>query len=243
METGAGQSESVPELLFHTILTVIHHNNESGNGHLDTYVLGTRTTLEAAKSFAKHSLTYFGYAKEEFEIYEERTPGVEWKHGDGVMVYGKTAAQQEVLVTIDTKPNAGRVLAAPDGTLLLPGGTDHLHYVLQSVANYNTSRVELIEIEGAYAKRVDALAAAKRCLIDGNIRREDYAQYDERDDLSMPQDWPFGEDVIVHAVSANGENYLVSLKIPPFAYERHHKRKLESHRHRHRDAGKQTVSI
>jgi len=230
METSTGQSHSVPELLFHTILTVIHHDSEAGSGRLDAYVLGTRTTLEAAKSFARHSLTFFGYSKEEFQIYEEKTPGVEWKHGDGVMVYGKTAAQQQVLVTIDTKPNTGRVRAAPDGTLLLPDGSDHLHYVLQTVANYNTGRVESVEIEGAYAKRLDALAAAKRCLVDGNIRKEDYARYDEREDLSMPDDWPFGEDVFVHAVSANGENYEVSLKIPPSAYERHHKRKLEYHR-------------
>lgn len=227
---GSGEaSENIPDLLFHIILNIIHPNFETGSNRQDVYILGTCATLEAAKRFAKHSLSFLGYSKDEFDIYEEKGETSDyWDHGDGVIAYGKTPAEHEVLLTIDTKTNAERLQASSEGTIMLPNGVDHLHYVLQTMTDYNTQSKPSVEIEGAYAKRPDAFAAAKRCLIDDNTKKEDFAHYDERNDLSLPQDWPFGEDVIVHAIALSGQNYLVSLKTPPAAYQRHRERKFRA---------------
>lgn len=229
MAGSAKAPESIPDLLFHVVLNVVHPNFEAGGNRQDVYILGTCATLEAAKRFAKHSLSFLGYSKDEFDMYEEKCEtSKDWEHGDGVIAYGKTPAEHEVLLSIDTKTNAERLQASSEGTILLPNGVDHLHYVLQTMTDYNTQSEASVEIEGAYAKRSDAFAAAKRCLIDDNTKKEDFAHYDERSDLNLPQDWPFGEDVIVHAVALSGQNYLVSLKTPPAAYQRHRERKFRA---------------
>jgi hypothetical protein len=45
------------------------------------------------------------------------------------------------------------------------------------------------------------------------LTREEYEEYDEKDEYK--DDWPYGEDVLVHAVNPNGENYLVEVKVQP----------------------------
>jgi hypothetical protein len=223
---GAGK---VTDVLFHVLIIVGHPMPKPGGDHQDVYILGTCATVEAAKSLAENSLGLLGYSTEEFELYEQRSQAsANWEHGDGVIVYGKTPAGDEVRVAIDTKPNTESLQTSSDGILLLPNGIDHLHYVLQTITNYNVPHASSVEIEGAYAKRADALAGAKECLVDGSTRKEDFVQYDERADIGIPQDWPFGEDVIIHAIATTGENYRVSLEKPLQTYERHRERKAQA---------------
>ena len=40
--------------------------------------------------------------------------------------------------------------------------------------------------------------------------------------MIYPQ-WPFGEDVLVHAVAQTGENYTVAVRTPPEAHKAHAK--------------------
>ncbi|KAL2133748.1 hypothetical protein VTI74DRAFT_1730 [Chaetomium olivicolor] len=216
---------SVPEELFHTTLTVVDYHQDTSGSIRDVHVLGTHTNLAAAKAFALMALVQLGYQPEDFAIYATKvdTPPEEWKHGDGVMVYAKAPRGQEFFVGLDTKPNTESLPAGPNDTLQLPQGHDHLHYVLQNRTDYNQDKsgaFQTTEILGCYARRGDALAAAKSTLLGD---REEYAQYDERGDEESEEEWPFGDDVVVHAVAQTGENYTVAVKTVPGAHRKHGK--------------------
>ncbi|AEO68558.1 uncharacterized protein THITE_2118115 [Thermothielavioides terrestris NRRL 8126] len=221
-------NSSIPEQLFHTVLTVVdYHQDTSGSTH-DVHVLGTHTSLPAAKRFALRALEQLGYQPDDFEEYVTRadTPPEDWTHGDGVMVYAKAPRGQEFLVGLDTKPNTESLPAGEHDTLALPNGREHLHYVLQNRTDYNqvarSGAFQTCEIQGCYADRDQAVAAAKATLRDD---REEYAQYDDRDDVESEGGWPFGDDVMVHAVAQTGENYTVAVKTPTTAREKHGKTK------------------
>lgn len=56
------------------------------------------------------------------------------------------------------------------------------------------------------------MAAAKTTLLDAGVKKESFAEYDEKDDARDVDEWPYGDDVYVHAVSGTGENFSVSVK-------------------------------
>lgn len=217
-------SDFIPDTLFHTCLTVNEHSGETSEAVPRVYILGTHATVEAAKRFASGVIPTLGYDREDFDVYEERSRDTEeWEHGDGVVVYAKAPAGQEFLVGIDTKLNTEDLRASNDGSIVLPHGIDHLHYLLQTTIEYRADRAASTEIQGAYTKRNDALEAAKWCLLIDGGTEADFAQFDSRGDLDQPEDWPYGEDVLIHAVAQTGENYLITLRTPPAAYLRHSK--------------------
>jgi hypothetical protein len=39
----------------------------------------------------------------------------------------------------------------------------------------------------------------------------------------MSGEWPFGEDVVVHAVTQTGENFVVAVRTVPGAHKKHAK--------------------
>ena len=221
----ANGNPAVPELLFHTILTAVDFHSDTSGSTREVHVLGTHTTLSAAKAFAFTSLLHLGYQPDDFTEYATRveTPPESWKHGDGVMVYAKAPRRHEFLVGIDTKPNTESLPAGPNDTLALPDGHDHLHYVLQNRTDYKQNKSgadQATEIQGCYVHRCDALAAAKAAL---KQDREEFAQYDERGDSDVEGEWPFGDEVVVHAVAQTGENYTVAVKTVPGAHKKHGK--------------------
>jgi len=222
---GTNGNPSIPEQLFHTTLTVIDFHRDTSGSTRDVHVLGTHTTLPAAKAFALVALKHLGYQPEDFEKYATRvdTPAEEWKHGDGVMVYAKGSKGHEFIVGLDTKPNTESLAEAAGDTVKLPEGQDQLHYVLQNTIDYNQDKsgaFQASEILGCYARREDALAAAKKALQED---RDEYAQYDERDGNDPEVGWPFGEEVVVHAVAQTGENYTIAVKTATEALEKHGK--------------------
>lgn len=222
----ANGGPSAPDQLFHTTLTVVDFHRDTSGSTREVYVLGTHTTLPAAKTFALASLLQLGYKPDDFTEYATRVeavPSESWKYGDGVMVYAKAPRGHEFLVGLDTKPNTESLLAGPKDTLLMPEGFDDLHYVLQNRTDYNQDKsgaYQTTEIQGCYARRADALAAARAALEED---RDEYAQYDEREDEEADGEWPFGDEVVVHAVAQTGENYTVAIKTVPEAHEKHRK--------------------
>ncbi|KAL1838376.1 hypothetical protein VTJ49DRAFT_2717 [Mycothermus thermophilus] len=218
-------NQSVPEQLFHTTLTVVNYHDETYGFTQDVYVLGTHTSLPAAKAFALTALESLGYTQDDFETYTARkdTPGEEWPHGENVVAYAKTPRGQDFLVGIDSKPNTQALRARPDDTVELPEGHAHLHYVLHNKTDYDQAKggeYQTTDIRGCYAHRSNAVKAAKSAL---RKDRAEYAQYDERGDTESESEWPFGEDVVARAVAQTGENLTVAVRSVPGAYKKHRK--------------------
>ncbi|KAK1978092.1 LOW QUALITY PROTEIN: hypothetical protein LZ30DRAFT_752420 [Colletotrichum cereale] len=207
-------SSGIPsmEFLYHTCLTIINPETDIDVGQCRVYVLGSHANLGAAKQFARHSLSNLGYSKTEFNLFEEQKPHDNgWHHPDGVMIYATAPKGQELIISIDTKLNEEKLAATPNGGVFLPHGVDHLHY---STVDLKQDFHVFTEIQGAYLRRSDAVTAAKRCLVNDKVGQLDYAQYDVRDDVQIPDEWPYGEDVFVHALTHTGENYMVAIRRP-----------------------------
>ncbi|KAK4461745.1 hypothetical protein QBC42DRAFT_269552 [Cladorrhinum samala] len=173
----------------------------------------------------------------------------EWPYGDSTLVYALTKSGQEILVGLETTPNLGSLDAGggSDGTPLIPedSGCDHLHYVLQTTTRYDQSQnystgiagrrgslsndaFRTTKIEGCYVPKTDALMAAREALR-AEKEKGMFVQYDEREvdeDIEVQRDddieygWPFGDDVVVHAVGQMGENYEVAVTTLPAAKRR-----------------------
>lgn len=94
--------------------------------------------------------------------------------------------------------------------------------VLQTTINYNNDRVggiQTTEVEGTYPTRKAAYEAAHTALLDAEVTQESFAVYDEKE--AFAGDWPYGDEVFVHAVAETGENFLVSVKAQPHSHQHH----------------------
>jgi hypothetical protein len=229
----------VPDLLYHTLLTVIDFNEDTSGYTQSTYPLGTHTSLPAVKTFAAHALEELNYRPDDFAEYavrnRETSEDEDWRHGDDVIAYARApGGRREFVVKLATtqQPNAENLPAAAGGpgeTPRLPpssaAAADPLHYVIRTRIDYDQGRgegvVQATEIDGVYVRRSDALRAAKGML--GG--REEFAQYDERGDDGEEGQWPFGDDVVVHAVAQTGENYTVAVRTVSESHEKHAKKR------------------
>jgi hypothetical protein len=214
----------IPELLYHVTLTVVDYHTDESGATRSIYPLGTFGSLKAAKSFAETGLEGLGYYQEDFDEFAAQSQMRDsWTHGDGIIVYARAPAGQVFVVGIDTTENTGRFPLAADGkTLVLPDGSNVLHYVMQTTINYNDDRTgskQHTDIEGVYAHHADAQIAACKTL-----DAQDFADYHVRDIDGPVQDWPYGEDVFVHAVADDGRNCIVAVRTVPGAHQAHGKR-------------------
>ncbi|TVY58212.1 hypothetical protein LCER1_G002149 [Lachnellula cervina] len=219
-----GNTETAPEFLYHIKRTITDYHEDKSGATRTTDVLGTFTDLKAAKAAAYSALSSEGYIKDDFEVYEDNTSNPEdWKHGDGVLVFAKAPAGQEFEVRLDTKPNVPKFQGNASGEV-----DGFLHYgkpplpLLQTTINYNNDRIggiQTTEVEGTYPSRAAAYAAAGSVLIDDDVPKSSFAEYDEKEDFKG--DWPYGDEVFVHAVAETGENFLVAVKAQPHAHQHH----------------------
>lgn len=72
--------------------------------------------------------------------------------------------------------------------------------VIQQTINYNkdpTGASQFVEVEGTYPTREAARKAARTTLLDQDVTKDSFAEYDEFDDERDINEWPFGEDVLV----------------------------------------------
>ncbi|KAF4459024.1 hypothetical protein FALBO_14224 [Fusarium albosuccineum] len=196
-----------PEFLYHTLLVVVDYHIDPSGANRSTYVLGTHATLDTARSFAYRALRKLGYTRKDFSEYAVRTLSAEWKYGNDVLAYAKASAGQAFLVSVHVAPNNESLLMQADGSVILPRGIESLHYVVR-VTFYNIDRADCeqeTEIEGTYARRADACAAALKWLDPA-----DFTKYDRVEDLA--EAWPFGDDVLVHSVSSPGQDTTVVVR-------------------------------
>lgn len=210
----------VPEQLYHTLLYYV--DGQTSGAPFPAFPLATHTDLKVAKEFAQLALQKLGYSVDDFEHFDVHdAESNHWSHGDGAIVWAKAANGSEIEVIIDTTPNNEQLLGGPDYKLQLPKGSDRLHYVVQTTIDLNKDRsgaAQRSEIEGVYAHRSTAILAAKQQLAE-LVANGEFAQYSERSDLQegKGKEWPYGEDVIVHAIAQTGENYYIAVKTVPEA--------------------------
>ena len=94
--------------------------------------------------------------------------------------------------------------------------------VLQTTIHYNTDRIggnRTTEIEGTFPTRKAAFEAAHTILLDADVTKESFAEYDEKQDFEG--EWPYGDEWLVHAVAETGENFLVFVKAQPHSHQHH----------------------
>lgn len=217
--TDKPSSQVIPEALYHTILTVIDYPHDASGASRTVFVLETHGTLEAAKVYAVQSLEKLNFKSDDFQKYhvrgrDEGIPGKAWTHGGGVLAFARSLDGQEFRVAIETTPNNESLNAnAQNGEMILPEGAKFLHYVVQTTINYHIDRsggLQQTDIQGVYLRRADAWTAAHKCL-----DPIEYVEYDSRGDADFVKQWPFGENVAVHAASDMGENFLIAVYTPP----------------------------
>jgi hypothetical protein len=202
--------EGEQDHLYHVVLTTSHMQKDPTGEIEKIRVLGTYISLPGAKVAAHTSLFDAGYEREWFTKYE---------------------ADPEVFGRENIHPRTGlAVLAvAPDGTtfrvrILTTPNVDHLstdnedgriardlYYVIQSAFDYDCRDDRSLNVEGVFNTYGEARDLAARVLLseEDGIKKESFAQYDEARETE--RDCGFGENIVVHAVGMNGENYLVSV--------------------------------
>jgi len=207
--TSNGDAASSEDLLYHVVYEIIDYHKDTSGTTRTINVFGTFTSLPVAKVVARSLLKNWGYSVSDFEIYEVNTNPENWKYGDGVALYAKARSGQEFRVRLDTKPNPNQLKGDKEGVV-----EGHLHYVLQTKIEYINQvwAKQVTEIEGAFSLRKDAIDAAYSVLLDPErgLTREQYAVYEEKD--TFKDKWPFGDDTFVHAVTQNGDTFLVEVK-------------------------------
>jgi hypothetical protein len=220
-----GTEAASESLLYHVKCEIIDYHNDQSGLTRTTNIYGTYTSLPLAKAAARTCLKTAGYLPSDFSIYAEKSEPETWEYEEDVLVYAKAPAGQEFRVRVDVSPNEAGLKANERGEV-----KGHLHYVLQTRIDYNSDRTggnQRVDIEGVYLGREEAEKAAYNVLLDEaeGLTRESFAEFDRLDEQAG--DWPYGDDVLVHAVGRNGENFKVEVKMQAKV---HHKREA-THRY------------
>jgi hypothetical protein len=215
----AQQNGGLEEFLYHVKRTITDLAEDKSGATRVTDILGTFTNLTAAKNAAHSALASEGYIKDDFETYEAKDEAdpEEWKHGDGCLVFAKAPRGQEFDVCIDTKPNVLKLKGNASGEV-----EGFLHYVLQTTIDYNTDRIggnQNTEVEGTYPTRKAAFEAAHTALLNEEVNKESFAEYDEKEQFEG--EWPYGDEFFVRAVAETGENFYVAVKAQLHSHSGH----------------------
>jgi len=225
MPTKITDDNQAPELLYHVKRTIIDFELNASGANQTTDILKTYTDLGAAKTAAHSALLNEGYLKDDFEKYEEYDESKSWEHGDGVIVFAKAPAGQVFEVRLDTKPNALNFKINATSSEV----ESDLYYVLQTTIFYNqdsTGGIQSTEVEGTHTSAKAAVEAAKNALLDENTTKKSFAEYDEKDSSFERGEWPYGDEVVVHAVGVTGENFKILVKAQHSTHSHEHLEEL-----------------
>lgn len=223
----AGKRMLVPDTLFHAVVSVTNNHLDAINPTRRTYILGTYGTPDAAKSSALRALQALTFIPEFFpasQVHFNRGQHVENETtGDTAVISVPLPAGQGLNMSIQAVPNTESLATTSDGLFISAPGAKNLHYMLQTAVSFTNGQpvVEATQIKGTYMRRADAWSAAHRLL-----DRANYIKYSDRSDAEFWGHWPYGEEVVVHAVCAGGQTYSVSVKTAVWA-DAAQKRELE----------------
>jgi len=200
---------TTPADTLYTIKTTLKDLHRDPSGALQqVQIAGTYTSLPAAKEAAKTALYKLGYSKEDLPTYDVKTDAETWSFGDGVLVHAVAPSKEEFTVCIETSPNVLDIHSNPTTSKV----EEQLFYVLQTTIHYDvdaSGAKRETTLEGIYTGRAIAITRSKETLLEpGVVERKSYAEWDE---YWGQEDWSFGENVVVHAVADNGQNFEVSV--------------------------------
>lgn len=205
------QKMTTPAETLYTIKTTLKDFHRNPSGALQqVQIAGTYTSLAQAKQAAETALYKLGYSEEDLPTYDIKTAAnaESWSYGDGVLVHAVAPSKEEFLVEIETCPNVLKIHSDSESGKV----SDKLSYVLQTTIHYDidaSGAKRETTIGGIYTSRPAAVKAAKKTLLEEDVvTQKSYAEWDE---FSGQKDWSFGENVVVHAVAENGQNYEVSV--------------------------------
>ncbi|TID20774.1 hypothetical protein E2P81_ATG05402 [Venturia nashicola] len=202
-----------PSEALYTIKTTLKDLHHDSSGALQqVQIAGTYTDLTKAKEAAKNALYTLGYSNEDLTTYivKDASNIESWSHGDGVLVHAAAPSGEQFSVCIETSPNTlnGNIHIDAESSKL----NDKLTYVLQTTIHYDidaSGAKRETTIEGIYLSRPAAVESARKTLLEGDVvTKESFKEWDE---FEAQEDWSWGEDVVVHAVAGNGQNFEVSV--------------------------------
>jgi len=192
--------------IYHIIRTVTDFRRDKSGCLRSTDILGTYSDLAVAKATARKALTAVNSDRDWYTEYHENDGQEDWVYGDGVLVHALAPGGEIFQVSIETRPHHKGLKSDENGRI-----QGDLYHVIQTKVDYNADRagaIQTTEIEGTYTTREKAEAAARKALLDEEVTKDSFLEYNEQTDET---DWPYGDDVIVHAISPMGENFQVSV--------------------------------
>lgn len=209
--TSTGNVEA--ENLYHVVLATSHIQRDPNSEIEKIRIPGTYHSLAAAKAAAHSCLFDGGYEREWFSQYEVDPAALESysiHQRIGLIVFAVAPDGTTFRVCIATTPNVGHLTTDnEDGRIAAD-----LYYVVQTNVEYadgDEGQRRDINVEGIFMRYDEAQSFARSVLLseEDGITKESFAEYDEAGDNE--RDCGFGENVVIHAVGINGENYLVSV--------------------------------
>ena len=206
-------ARTTADFLYHVVLITSPSEAKDPNEKVEQMrIFGSYTSIEKAKEAAHDTLTSLGYDKQLFTTYETEPHELEKlapTQGLGLAVYATTDDGSIFRVRILTTPNTQHFTTDKDGRI-----PRELYHVVQTNINYDRDerkKPNETNIEGAFETYADARKFAGTVLVskEDGITPSSYREYH----VAAPDapDCGFAENVLVHAVGENGQNYLVSV--------------------------------
>jgi len=199
--------------LYHVLLSTTHDRKDPNGAIEKLRVCATFTDLDAAKAEAHKTLFEAGYEREWFTEYD--TNEVDFtahhiKRRTGLCVFAKSQDGTIFRVSVATTPNVQGFLGNPDDHKVHFG----LYHVVETVVLYDeddSGEARESNVEGTFETYEEARKFADQVLLapEDGVTKESFAQYDEAG--RTEKDCGYGENVVVHAVGGDGENFLVSV--------------------------------
>lgn len=201
------------ENLYHILFTVSHIQKDPNGAIENIRVCGTFTDLKAAKAEAHKTLFEAGYEREwftEYDTNQDEFAAHHIKRRTGLNVFAKASDGTIFRVSVATTPNVQGFKGDPE---------EHkvhldLYHVVETVVLYDeddSGEARESNVEGSFRTYEEARKFASEVLLapESGVTKDSFDQYDEAE--PDEKDCGYGENVVLHAVGANGENILVSV--------------------------------
>ncbi|GLI72584.1 hypothetical protein PoHVEF18_000763 [Penicillium ochrochloron] len=205
------ENQPISDFIYHVLLTT--SQSKDPRGQIEKIrVLGTYTSVGKAKDAAHCGLYDRGYERDWFSTFETNPEALEVlasTEGTGLAVYAIATDGTKFRIRICTTPNDLQLTTEnEDGRIAIP-----LYYVVQTNIPYCSHERKPVgtHIEGQFKSYAEARKFASTLLLseEDGINTSSYQQYSEAGADETDSD--YGQNVVVHAINSNGENFYVSI--------------------------------